>query len=114
MQGKMSLVREMDAEMMAVLDTIESDAKQVALLIWGAMKGAAGAAEQSVIAAIPGMTQRLKTYASLVVQQIATDAQFMDVVGHWKAGVAAARVWALLKAEFPQAEKLGALALQGA
>jgi hypothetical protein len=110
----MSFIQEIDAEAMAVLNTIEADGKQLGLLVWGEIKRVVGAVEQSVLAGIPGLVQKLQGYAAIVVQEIATDTQFVDAMGHWKFGLAAARVWALIKADFPPLEKIGASALQAA
>jgi hypothetical protein len=103
----MGLLADFEKEAKDIFDTIDADAKALASIIFGGVK-AAGA---EIVAAIPSLTSKLSAYAKVVVEELEKDLQLRDAAGHWKAGVAAARVWALLKHEFPAIEKVGAAAL---
>lgn len=93
---------------------IEGELEQLGALVWGAIKSAGLHGEQVVVAAIPGLVGAIRDYAVQEVNSIAKDPAFGNAVGTWKFGTAAARVWSLVKVDFPAAEKLGGALLQGA
>lgn len=101
-------------ELKAVGIEIETGIEAIAALVWRAIKSAGAQGEQAMIDLTPSLAAAIKDYAAQEVQSIAKDPAFDLAVGSWKFGTAAARVWTLVKADYPAAMQLGAPLLQAA
>jgi hypothetical protein len=105
----MGLLVDFENEAKEIFDAIDTELKPLGAMLFGALKSAGA----DLVAEIPALSSKLKNYAEIVVKELATDPQLADALGSWKFGAAAARVWALVKAEVPGLEKLGASVLTG-
>jgi hypothetical protein len=108
------LLADFENEAKAIFDEVDAEVKSLGALIYEAIQQTTSMLEREALDAIPQMAAKLKIYAGIMVKQIANDPQLLDAAGHWKFGTAAARVWALLKADFPHVEQIGAAALNAA
>jgi hypothetical protein len=106
----MGLLTDFENDAKEIFDGLGADLKPLGAILFGAFKSAGA----GLIARIPDLAMKLNSYAGLVVKELANDPQVADAVGSWKFGTAAARIWALLKSEAPEVEKLGASVLAGA
>lgn len=89
---------------------IEDDIKGIAALIWRDVKAAASEVETIAIddvkAALPAFTAAVRDYALQIVNELEQDPIFAGAIGSWKFGMAAARLWAAVKAGIPGFEHL--------
>jgi hypothetical protein len=102
----MSLLTMLEQE----VGVVEDDIKGVAALIWRDVKAAASEVETIAVddfkAALPAFTRAVKDYALQIVGQLEQDPIFSGALGEWKFGIAAARLWAAVKAGIPGFEHL--------
>ena len=102
----MSLLTMLEQE----VGVVEDDIKGVAALIWRDVKAAASEVETIAVddfkAALPAFTKAVKDYALQIVGQLEQDPVFSGALGSWKFGIAAARLWAAVKAGIPGFENL--------
>lgn len=110
----MTVLQALLAKLKALGVEVEQEAVSLAAIVYAKASVLGTALEDAFIAELPQLESQLKSYALQVVASIAADPAFKSAAGDWSFGVAAARVWQLVAADFPALETLGVSLFKGA